>query len=128
MKGPASRSMLGVQFSIFELREPRIFQTATAIINATAEALTLDPRSPVRGGGTTLPQGSGQLSALSHEQVEIAKRVEDGEHEVEEGILNSPVSPDFSSDLGDGSTVHQAEYPQASNCISVATGAQGGSL
>jgi hypothetical protein len=41
MNGPASRSMLGVQFSIFELREARTFQTATAIINATAGALTV---------------------------------------------------------------------------------------
>ena len=103
MKGPASRSMLGVQFSIFELREPRIFQTATAIINATAEALTLDPRSPVRGGDTTLPRGSGQPSALSHEQVEIAKRVEDGEHEVEEEILDSPVPPE--NDIRDDALV-----------------------
>ena len=53
--GPASRSMLGVQFSIFELREPRTFQTATAIINATAGALTLDPRSPVREGDEIAP-------------------------------------------------------------------------
>ena len=102
MVRPVAR-MLGGQFSIFELREPRTFQTATAIINATAGALTLDPHSPVRRGDTTLPQGSGQLSALSHERVEIAKRVEDGGHELEEGILNSPVSLDFSSDLGDGS-------------------------
>jgi len=33
--------MLGVQFSISELREARTFQTATAIINATAGALTV---------------------------------------------------------------------------------------
>ncbi len=68
MHAIASRSMLGVRVSIFELREPRTSQTATAIINVTAGALPVILAVQSEEEMRPCLKKIGQRAALLHEQ------------------------------------------------------------